>query len=160
MTQNVISALERVGVSQSELSTTVFNMQPIYNGKQYGPPSGNLTGYMVTNTIQVSSTSLNSTSGWIDTAVKAGATRVNNVQFSISDTAMKTIQDGLIKAAIADAREKADLATSATGMKVIQVKTMNVNIGSFYGPQSMPQGASLKNSWDLQGLPQWDRPFR
>ena len=132
--QNVISALEEAGVNQSELGTAFFSIQPLYNGKQYGQPSGNLTGYMVTNTILVSSTNLNGTSAWIDTAVRAGATRVNSVQFSISDTAMKTIRDGLIKAAIADARQKADLATSATGMKVIGVKTMNVNTGFFGQP--------------------------
>ncbi|MDE1764724.1 MAG: SIMPL domain-containing protein [Thaumarchaeota archaeon] len=139
--QNVISALEKAGANQSELSTSSFNIQPIYNNKQYGPPEGNLTGYMVTNTIQVSGTNLNSTSGWIDTAVKAGATRVNNVRFSISDATMKTIQDGLIKAAIADAREKADLAASATGMKVIGVKSMNLNTG-FFGYQG-PYGAPM-----------------
>jgi uncharacterized protein YggE len=100
--------------------------------------TGNLTGYSVANTLQVTSSYLTKVSNWIDVAVKAGANRVNNISFTLSDDAMKNARSTLISQAIADAKNKADLAASAVGMKVTGVKSLNVN-ENFWRPPFMGQ---------------------
>lgn len=147
ITQNVINALEAAGVKPTEMQTAYFSINPIYQSapNTYGP--GNLTGYSVSNTIQVTSSNLQNISSWIDAAVKAGADRVNNVYFTISSDKMKSSLSTLTSQAIADARSKADQVASDVGLKVVGIKSMytwNYGGGLFYGalaPSAGPTGS-------------------
>jgi uncharacterized protein len=134
--KTVLDALQTAGVKQNETQTSFFNIMPVYQNSPMLGGNGNLTGYTVSNNIQVTSSNLQSVSDWIDTAVKAGANRVNGVSFTLSDPKMKDVRNGLIQDALHDAREKADIAASAVGMKVIGVKTMNI-YENFGRPQVM-----------------------
>ena len=122
----VISVLLSAGVKQNETSTSAFSISPNYNYSNSG--SRNLTGFTVTNSIQIESSNINNTAKWIDTAVSSGgATTVNSVDFTLSDKKLEEIKNGLIKQAIDNARSKADIAASALGSRVLGVKSINVN---------------------------------
>jgi uncharacterized protein len=126
---NVLHALNKTGIATGDMSTANLDITPIVSEAKNGYP-GNITGYDVTNSISITSSKITSISKLIDTAVNAGANRVNNVQFVFSPEKLKSTEDGLIKAAIADAKSRADLVASAAGVTITGVGSININEGS------------------------------
>jgi uncharacterized protein len=139
----VLNALKAGGVRENETSTSFFNISPNYNltqqeqeqeQEQYFPPieSRDIISYTVTNSITVDSYNLLNVSQWIDTAVQAGVNDVSSIYFSLSDARSEVIKNDLLKQAIANAESKADIATSALGLKVIGVKSISIEaLGGF-----------------------------
>lgn len=93
----VIDALKTAGVKENETSTSSLSISPNYN---YSRPSsdtiGKITGFTVSNLIQIQSTNIGNVSRWIDTAIASGANTVNNVDFTISDKKLDEIKNSLI----------------------------------------------------------------
>jgi uncharacterized protein len=128
---NVLNALKATGVRENETRTSFFNISPNYNitqDEEDFPPveSKDIISYTVTNSITVDSYNLLNVSQWIDTAVQAGVNDVSSVYFSLSDEKSELIKNDLLKQAVANAKSKADIAASALGLKVIGVKSVNV----------------------------------
>jgi uncharacterized protein len=134
---NVLTALKAAGLKKNETSTSFFNISPNYNNteqqveKEFHPVEArNIISYTVTNSINIESFNLVNVSRWIDAAVAAGANSVNNIYFSLSDEKLRNTENILIKQALENARNKADIAASALGLKeVIGVKSINLNVG-------------------------------
>jgi uncharacterized protein len=131
---HVLEALLAAGVKQNETSTSSFNISPNYN---YSQGRNIITGFTVTNSIQVESSKITNVSGWLDTAISSGANTVNSIDFTQSDKRLGEIKNGLIKLAIADARTKANFAASASGLKVTGVRSITLNEFA-PTPQPMP----------------------
>jgi uncharacterized protein len=124
----VIDALKEAGVKDNGTSTSSFNIFPNYNYSQSANISARtIIGFTVSNSIQIQSTSINNTSKWIDTAIAAGANTVDRIDFILSDKKLEVTKNSLIKQAIESARTKADIAASAAGMKVVGVRSINLN---------------------------------
>ena len=151
----VIDVLKTTGVRENETSTSSFNISPNYN---YSQSSGNtgriIVGFTVSNSIQIESPNTQNVSKWIDTAIAAGANIINNIDFTLSDKKLQDIKTSLIKKAIADARTKADITASAAGLKVIGVKSINLNDFAIRPPlpyqtplakESLTSGAATAN---------------
>jgi uncharacterized protein len=123
---NVMTALKQSGVQQNETSTSAFSIKPNYNYSKYGD-RGNLSGFTVSNSIQIESSSINNVSQWIDTAVQAGANTVNDVYFSVSEEKLQNIKNMLLKEAVANAKTKADIVAAASGLNVAGIKSITVS---------------------------------
>jgi len=130
----VLEALLAAGVKQNETSTSSFNISPNYN---YSQGRNIITGFTVTNSIQVESSKIANVSEWLDTAISAGTNTVNSIDFTQSDKKLGEIKNGLIKLAIDDARTKANFAASALGLKVMGVRSITMNEFAST-PQPMP----------------------
>ena len=148
----VISALRNLGIEENELATSSFNVYPIYEYRQptqpcieiYPPPpecmpKQTIVGYgasnSVTVTLDVNSTSVNAGEA-IDAAVGAGANTVNSAYFFISDALQEEIRSSLIRDAIDNARQRAELAADAVGHSVSGVHSINLNevhFPAYYG---------------------------
>ena len=98
---------------------------------------GNITGYTVTNSIQIESSNINNISRWIDIAISTGANRVDSIYFSVSDKKLDDIKNNLLNDAINNAKYKADNVASILGLKVIGVRSINLN--EFESPPPIPQ---------------------
>jgi uncharacterized protein len=132
----VLNVLLASGVKQNETSTSTFGISPNYN---YSQGRNTITGFTTANSIQIQSSNINSTAKWIDTAVSSGgATTINSIDFTLSDKKLEEIKNGLIKQAINDARNKANIAVSALGLKVLGVKSVSVNEAA-QAPPPLPQ---------------------
>ena len=131
----VIDALKAAGVKDNETSTSSFNILPNYN---YSQPSvaSRITGFTVSNSIQIQSTNINNTSKWIDTAIAAGANTVDRIDFALSDKKLEETKTSLIKQAMHDARAKADIVASAAGVKVVGISSINLNELAIQPPPS------------------------
>ena len=121
----VIDALKQSGVKQDETSTSAFSIKPNYNYSKYGD-RGNLSGFTVSNSVYIESSSINNVSQWIDTAVQAGANTVNEVYFSVSEEKLQNIKNMLLKEAVANAKTKADIVAAASGLNVVGIKSISV----------------------------------
>ncbi|HEY5630873.1 MAG TPA: SIMPL domain-containing protein [Nitrososphaeraceae archaeon] len=130
----VIDALKTAGVKENETSTSSLSISPNYNYSRPSDTIGKITGFTVSNLIQIQSTNIGNVSSWIDTAIASGANTVNSVDFTISDKKLDEIKNNLIKQAIDNAITKADIATSALGLKVVGVKSVNLNSGEVQPP--------------------------
>ena len=131
----VIDSLRTDGVKENETSTSYFSISPSYNYSRPSDIIGKITGFTVSNSIQIQSTNIRNVSKWIDTAIAAGANTVNSVDFTLSDKRLDEIKNSLIKQAIDNARTKADIAASALGLKIVGVKSVNLND---FEPQPSP----------------------
>lgn len=137
---SVVTAVTSLGITKDEISTASFSIYPVYNYSVPEPYTGIqktiLTGYKASNTLFVKTTKLSLTGKIIDSAVGAGANRVDNVSFSLSPGMQQSTQNDLISKAVVDAKSKAEKALDPLGEKIIGVKT--VNLSNFNVPPPPP----------------------
>ena len=133
----IINGLKIAGVSENETSTSSFTITP---NRDYtiDKDQGKLVGFTVRNSIQIDSYNVNGSSEWIDVAVSSGANNVDSIYFSVSDKKLEGIKNELLKESIDSAREKADIAASALGVKISGIKSVNIDQATPFLP-----GASL-----------------
>jgi uncharacterized protein len=134
---NITSELRNHGLRPNETRTSSFNIFPLYNYTESGTRL-NVTGFTVTNTVQIESSNLNNVSQWIDTAVASGANSINSIDFSVSEMRLEDTRSKLITDAIDNAKQKAEAAASAVQLNVIGVKSVIVD-GSTTVPPLPPQ---------------------
>jgi uncharacterized protein len=132
----LLYVLKASGVQENETTTSSFVITPNYNYSESGTVE-NITGYTVTNSIQIQSSNINNISRWIDVAISTGANKVDSIYFSVSDKKLDGIENDLLKIAINNAKSKADIAASILGLKVIGVRSINLN--EFQPPSPIPQ---------------------
>ena len=119
------------------LVLTFFNIFPLYNYTESGTRL-NVTGFTVTNTLQIESSNLDNVSQWIDTAVVSGANSINSIDFSVTEKKLEDTRTKLITDAIGNAKQKAEAAASAVQLSITGVKSIVVD-GSTISPPPPPQ---------------------
>src|ERR671915_1692221 len=151
LTGQVITALRGLAITEDRIETSSYSVSPIYEYIQppqpcieiYPPPPGcetrqEIIGYRATNTVtvtldvpffrMVTPTVPDVNAGQvIDAAVGAGANRVDSVVFFISPDRQQEIRDTLITEAIANARQRANIAAEALEMTVSGVESATIN---------------------------------
>ena len=125
------SAVQNLGISKDEISTAGFSIYPIYNDSVPDPKTGIhksvLTGYRASNTLYVKTIKLSMAGNIIDTAVGAGANRVDSVSFSLSPEKQQSLQDDLLGKAVLNAKSRAEKALEPLSQKIIGVKMVNLS---------------------------------
>ena len=109
----VVSALQGLVRSNTNIKTISYSLSPVYNN----PPAGQspvIVGYTVTNTVEVTLFDLTQIGKVIDTAIQSGANRVQGISFDLQDRNPVIAQ--ALKTAATTARGQADAI--ATGLKV------------------------------------------
>lgn len=135
----VIAAIKQVGITDSEISTSQFNIYPVYDNyqeKETGIYTQKLVGYKVSNIVNVKTKKLDSVAAIIDGAVSAGVNRVDSVFFSLSPEVTSKLKDDLLEKAILNAKSKAEIALSPLNYKIIGVK--EISLSEFSMPYPMP----------------------
>jgi uncharacterized protein YggE len=104
----VVDALKRAGVAKADIQTSEVSLSPRMNNA-----GTQITGYTASNTVSVTVRKLADAGGIVDAAVGAGANQVYgpNLVVSEQDAAYRTA----LKAAVAQARAKAETLASAAG---------------------------------------------
>ena len=142
----IVSGLRNLGVKENETSTSSFAISPNYNYTESGTIL-NITGFTVTNSIQIDSSNIANISSWVDSAVDLGANSINSIDFMISNKKLDDTKNMLIMDAIANAREKATIASSSVGLKIIGVKSINVGEFDYILPRQSFTERGLKAAW-------------
>lgn len=109
----VLAALKANGIAESDIQTSYFAIQPMYN---YGSGAEQITGYSATNTVLVTIHQVDTVGKIVDAVTQAGGNNavVQGITFSSSDPTQ-----GLTKAqqnALADAHRQAQQVASGAGL--------------------------------------------
>jgi uncharacterized protein YggE len=122
--------------SPAQITTVGYSLDPVYSRPK---PGGNpiLTSYSVSNTVRATTDDLSSVGPLIDSAMGAGANRINRLAFTLQDE-----QPLMMKAlgqAAARAKEKAEAIASALGVNIVRVLQVEEN-----GPSVRPVEPMLR----------------
>jgi len=109
---NIIAQVTQALGGSGTVQTVNYSVSPTYTYPQNGTPI--LTGYTVTNSIQVTLNDLTITGKIIDTAVQAGASRIDSLSFSLKDDSSARAQ--ALSAATVKAKAKAVAMAASVGL--------------------------------------------
>ncbi len=124
--EKVLSAIKENGVSEDDIVTTNFNIYPQTIWVEVSDALGRhseprITGYTVSNTVQITVRDIDNLSPVVDTAATAGGDliRINSIQFTVDDSSAFGAQ--MRQQAAADALAKADVYARAMGVTLGQL---------------------------------------
>jgi uncharacterized protein len=133
----VLAALKQSGISDKDIKTVSY---AIYPNQDPSKGTGEVTGYTVTNLVEVKITQLDKVGTIIDAAVSAGANNVGGIQFSVEN----------IDALIQQARQQAmdDAHKKAAQLAQLGGVTLGAPISISEGTTNPPQPFS-----DMRSVP-------
>lgn len=129
-----------LAIPKDKIKTINYNLYQKYdydNGKQ------KFAGYAVTNEIMISVDNIDMVGTVIDTAINAGATNVNSIEFGLKDDQM--YKDKALSQAILDAKRKAEVVAGALGRNIVDTKSINVS-NSYMEPRTLNSALYMKSA--------------
>lgn len=113
-------ALLSNGVAEENINTDYMSIYAIYD---YNEDVEKVQAYNASTTLAVKVTDMDSVGRLIDEAFAAGANTLNGISFSASDT--DEARDESLKAAVGEARAKAEVLAEASGLKITGIETIS-----------------------------------
>lgn len=134
----IVAALLESGIAEKDIQTSQFSIEPIYTSqsKLSGSVESKLSGYRVSNQVNVTIHQISQVGEILDRLVNAGATDAGSVAFLVSER--EKALDQAREAAIANARHTADLYARAAGVTLGRVAS--ITEGSDFAPMSGIEG--------------------
>ena len=114
---SILAAVRSAGVADPDIRTTLVSVQPRYDYRDGKPPV--LTGYDLSNSVQVTVRDLTRLGDVIDGSLQAGATSMDSLSFRRDDPSEAERAARL--AAVAEARSRADVLAEAAGVTIVGV---------------------------------------
>lgn len=119
----ILSALRNSGISDQNIKTTSYNVEPNYDFSS----GQKITGYTASQDVQVKLTSLDKVNQTLDTVTGNGANVVGGVSFGFSDTFSQKLQDQARQIAVTQAKQKAQSLANAAGIHLGQIVNVTEN---------------------------------
>lgn len=130
----VLAAIREAGVEDRDVGTSGLSVQPVYEqpGSVSSERAPKLTGYEVRNLVSIRSRAIDRFGDLVDAMVQAGSNQIESLSFDVSDRGTKL--DEARRAAVADARRKAELYAAASGTKLGPVLSLEEQSEGYDGP--------------------------
>ena len=123
------AALKAQGIADRDMQTGNFFVSPQYaNPAPNEPNQQRLTGYQVSNQLQIRLNDVAALGPTLDRLVAAGANQINSVNFAIRDSAA-LLNEARAKA-VADARAKAETYAKAAGVTLGPILSISEDGGN------------------------------
>lgn len=135
----LIAAMKALEISSDDIKTTQYQIYPKYSYEE--KRGSQITGYSVTQSVEVKIRDLAKISQVLAKAGEAGANQVSGIQFTIDDP--KNLRAEAREQAVKDAKEKAEKLAAELGVHL--GKVVNFSEMSGGGPQ-MPMHMYAKES--------------
>jgi uncharacterized protein YggE len=132
--QKLIDALKAAGIPNSSLQTTSVSLSPVTSDQD-----GTIIGYSASNSVAATIASIARAGEVVDVAVAAGADQVDGPNLTVADQA--SLYQAALKAAIVDARAKAQVLADASGLHVGAVASVQENDDGSPVPYAAARGA-------------------
>ena len=130
-------ALLSNGVAEENINTDYMSIYAIYD---YNEDVEKVQAYNASTTLAVKVTDMDSVGKLIDEAFAAGANTLNGISFSASDTDEARAES--LKAAVGEARAKAEVLAEASGLKITGIET--ISEGNVYSYDNSVSNFSAK----------------
>ncbi len=132
----ISAALKALIGSGDKLTTTRYSLEPRYEpGKGGGDEPPRIIGYVARNEVQVDLHAIDAVGRLIDAAIAAGANRVSNLQFTLSNHNAQ-LRAALQKAG-EEARAQAETVAAALGVTLRRVATATTSIPPVFQPRRL-----------------------
>ncbi len=140
---DLLPKLKAFGLNDSDIQTTQYSVDPVYNSTYVCQKSGSgchyvstIIGYRTTHSLSVKVTSLDKGGDIIDAAATAGEneTFVDYIQFTLKDDTRRSIQKSLLQEATAEAKSKAQSMASGLGVSVGKVLSVSESYSYYPTP--------------------------
>ena len=128
----VIEALAGAGIEGADIQTSGLNLNPLMDYAEGRAPS--VTGYQASNMVTVRVRDVARLSEVLDAIVAAGANEINGISFLRDDSAAS--EDEARRAAVEDARHKAEILAEAAGLTLGPVLVLR-DTPAVEGPRPM-----------------------
>lgn len=135
----VVAALKRQGIAERDIQTSTINLNARYQYVENLPPK--LIGYTATNNVTIRVQDIARLGGALDAVVGAGANQIHGISFGLKDP--KAAEDEARRKAVQAIRAKADLYSSAMGLKITRLVNLSEN-GGYSPPPPMPMMAMAR----------------
>ena len=116
---DIREALIDLGIEEEDINTDYIN---IYAQYDYSAGTEVLAGYYAGSTLAIRVTDMEQVGEVIDAAFAAGANTLNGITFSATDT--KDAKAKALKAAVEDAREKAEVLAAASDLELLSIESI------------------------------------
>jgi len=117
----VIATLKAAGISSEDIQTTSFNVNILYDTSRHADPN-QITGFEITNQLDVTVRDTTKLGQLLDDAVKAGANSISGISFYVDD--QTAAASDARRLAVEDAHTKADELAMAAGLTLGPVITI------------------------------------
>jgi len=135
-TNKIIKDLKQLGIDEKNIKTTDYNVSPKYD---YGRGEQKITGYTVTQSLEVKITPIDVANKAVDAATLDGANLVGGINFTFNDKTKKDLENKARTEAVKIAKEKAQSLAKAAGMRL--GKIVDVQESGSYEPKRMMMDA-------------------
>lgn len=134
----VIDALKSAGIETKDIQTSGLNLNPMMDYDK-----NEVTGYRASNMVSVRVTEIANLGEVLDAVVSAGANNINGINFQREDS--QAVEDDARRAAVEDARHKAEVMAEAAGMTLGPIMQLRDSPAQS-GPQPMMMRAAEAKS--------------
>ena len=128
LAERVLAALQKEGLSDEEVSTGQFVVNPRWSQRPRNAPAdwqAKIEGYSVTNSVRVTTRKIDQVGRIIAVGVKAGSNTVTGLYFDLVDP--RQYRQEAIRAAMERAEEDARVLAEAAGYKLGRVVSLNLD---------------------------------
>ncbi|MEM2874369.1 MAG: SIMPL domain-containing protein [Candidatus Nanoarchaeia archaeon] len=120
-------ALTATGLTK-DITTTSFNLWPEYS---YAEEKPLLVDYVVTHSLKINTEKVVAVGKILDVATTSGATRIEYVQFSLSDKKIEELKKQALEKALQKAKDKAKFIAFAAGVSLGRVVHISETTGYY-----------------------------
>jgi len=131
ITDAVIKALKDAGIAEEDIITSNYHMYPI---RDYEQGYETITGYVVSNQLEVTIKDIDTIGEIIDIAVEAGANDIRGVSFTLSDEKQQDARKKALDNAVQAARSDADVLASALNVTIQNPVELSTSGGYYNSP--------------------------
>ena len=110
----ILGAVHRASVARNDVRTALLSVQPRYDYRESRAPA--LTGYELSNVVEVTVRDLMKLGDLVDGTLAAGATSMDGLSFRVADPAPAEAEAR--RQAMAEARARADVLAEAAGLAI------------------------------------------
>lgn len=129
----VMASITKLGIKKEEIKTVGYNVNPKYEWNEKTGTS-TITGYTVSNTLEVTINDITKTGSLLDAAVASGSNSVNSVRFALKN--QTELYNQALELAVKDAKAKASAMGKGLSISNIQpfkiTEVSNRNTPVFY----------------------------
>ena len=134
----VFDTLKHAGIADKDMQTSNFSVDPQYATDKNGNYTQNITGYRVSNTVNVRVRDLGKLGATLDALVSSGANSLGSIAFAISNP--KPLMSQARAAAVADAIARAQTLAKAAGVTLGPITSISE---SSYEPRPVYRMAAM-----------------
>jgi len=136
----VFDTLRKAGIADKNIQTSNFSVSPQYATDKNGNASQRVTGYQVSNTVNVTVDGIDRVGPTLDALVSSGANSIGDINFTIKDA--KELMQKARAEAVADAVARAETLAAAAGVTLGPITSISES-GGHEPPRPMYRMAAM-----------------